>query len=313
MPTGFADSHFQRSRSGTLYDFCFSAARFRWTTYIIAAAVSFLYGVFNGVVLHRPEQDVANEVLASILIIIVLRVGYFAWGYRRAERQDTVPTSRQVRLSLASVTICLIAFLLVVIYDFGFVPTDVAAQDKLSTAVYDLKGGRTQAATKSARKAIELVVSAKEAATPADPNFFIAATQDSSALRSYGGALETEAFDLQLQLAEYRSVLANVSLSDYAGLGCQDKSQELYPPYSEYVVMDQVVKNCSQQIDGTITWVHVIFVNSHIIYRGGPVKLEDVRFVNCTFSVERSNAGFQVLQYATLGQPKLDFTLKPPG
>jgi hypothetical protein len=38
----------------------------------------------------------------------------------------------------------------------------------------------------------------------------------------------------------------------------------------------------------------VIFVNSHIIYRGGPVVLENAYFLNCTFEIDRQSNGQQL-------------------
>lgn len=35
----------------------------------------------------------------------------------------------------------------------------------------------------------------------------------------------------------------------------------------------------------------LIIVNSHIIYRGGPITLENVSFINCTFEIDRRPAG----------------------
>jgi hypothetical protein len=51
-----------------------------------------------------------------------------------------------------------------------------------------------------------------------------------------------------------------------------------------------VISNSPFIVD-TLYLKHVIFQNSHIIYRGGPVILEDVYFVNCTFEVVQQSAG----------------------
>jgi hypothetical protein len=60
-----------------------------------------------------------------------------------------------------------------------------------------------------------------------------------------------------------------------------------------------VLSGCQQHIDGVV-WQNVVFLNARIIYGGGPLTLEDVTVVNCTFTVERNNDGFRLLQYATL-------------
>jgi hypothetical protein len=44
---------------------------------------------------------------------------------------------------------------------------------------------------------------------------------------------------------------------------------------------------------------NVAFENAHIIYHGGPVILQNVRFVNCTFDVRRSLQSERLLEAAT--------------
>lgn len=43
---------------------------------------------------------------------------------------------------------------------------------------------------------------------------------------------------------------------------------------------------------------NVVFENANIIYHGGPVILQNVRFVNCTFSVRRSPQSEKLLEAA---------------
>lgn len=59
------------------------------------------------------------------------------------------------------------------------------------------------------------------------------------------------------------------------------------------------LSDVTQTLDG-VEWKDVVFVNSTIRYRGGDLKLENVRFVNCTFQVPESNRGSQLADYATL-------------
>ena len=59
-----------------------------------------------------------------------------------------------------------------------------------------------------------------------------------------------------------------------------------------------------QLLDG-IKWKNVTFVNTHIIYAGGPLALDHVSFVNCTFDVPHDRKGEQVVNYATLATSSL--------
>jgi len=42
-----------------------------------------------------------------------------------------------------------------------------------------------------------------------------------------------------------------------------------------------------------------------ISYKGGPVILDSVTFVNCTFQTERNDEGIKLLQYAALNENNL--------
>jgi len=50
----------------------------------------------------------------------------------------------------------------------------------------------------------------------------------------------------------------------------------------------------------------VLFQNSHIIYHGGPVVLEDVTFINCTVDVEQNPNGIAFTK-AVLGAESVTF------
>jgi hypothetical protein len=60
-----------------------------------------------------------------------------------------------------------------------------------------------------------------------------------------------------------------------------------------------MLNGVTQTLDG-IEWKNVVFVNSRIRYRGGDLRLDGVRFVNCTFVVPAGSRGLQMADYATL-------------
>ncbi|PYX34343.1 MAG: hypothetical protein DMG80_02510 [Acidobacteria bacterium] len=64
-------------------------------------------------------------------------------------------------------------------------------------------------------------------------------------------------------------------------------------------VHDNIMRNGIQTLDG-ITWWNDVFVNMTIHYRGGPLALKNVRFVNCRFEVVENQRGQQVLALAIL-------------
>lgn len=61
----------------------------------------------------------------------------------------------------------------------------------------------------------------------------------------------------------------------------------------------------TQTLDG-IAWKNVVFVNTHIRYHGGDLKLDHVRFVHCTFEMPQGARGMQLANYAALGSNQLN-------
>jgi hypothetical protein len=68
------------------------------------------------------------------------------------------------------------------------------------------------------------------------------------------------------------------------------------------VIKDLVLIGATQTLD-YITWDDVTFIDAHIKYQGGPVRLRHVRFVNCTFDFPSNDVGARVAEYAAL-EPK---------
>jgi hypothetical protein len=54
---------------------------------------------------------------------------------------------------------------------------------------------------------------------------------------------------------------------------------------------------------------NIIFRNIHIMYRGGPVQLENVYFVNCTFEIVRQPSGVEFAEKVLEPTPSTDFAV----
>lgn len=65
-----------------------------------------------------------------------------------------------------------------------------------------------------------------------------------------------------------------------------------------------IIKSGRQTLDG-FEWRNVTFVGTHIFYKGGAVKLEGARFVNCTFDLPPDTKGAKLAQYVALTLPTL--------
>ncbi|HEY5175534.1 MAG TPA: hypothetical protein VII95_08225 [Terriglobales bacterium] len=295
-----------------MFDFFFQRTSYRWGTYSIAALVIFIYGAFNEIALGRAGTEVTQEALT--LGAVVLVVGLISHAVVSHPKASSIPRSYGISLGFASCVV-VVALLIANTHDFSLTAKDVAAQDDLMRAVYDVEHGKVQAATKATRKAETLIAAAAQSDMAVDPAFFVDATKSIAKLHNKGGDLRIEAFNLQQQLAAYRSTLGQVdvgSLSNYMHLVCSSDKQEWFPPTKSFIVTGAIVEGCKQHID-ELQWHDVIFVNSRIIYRGGPLRFDNVTFVNCTFSVERNDDGFKLLQYATTPDGLLEIVSKTSG
>jgi hypothetical protein len=68
------------------------------------------------------------------------------------------------------------------------------------------------------------------------------------------------------------------------------------------IIKGPILIGATQTLD-YINWEDVTFVNTHIRYKGGPVRLRNVRFVNCTFDFPNNDIGAKMAEYAAL-EPK---------
>jgi hypothetical protein len=120
--------------------------------------------------------------------------------------------------------------------------------------------------------------------------------------------VQTAVFEAQRQLAEYRSTLQPIPQQSHGGFECAPGSnmRSVFGPSGNQVTANRLIsgttiKNCPQTLDG-FTWVNVVFINSTISYKGGPVVLANVSFINCTFVAPQTDDGVRMLQYAALDE-----------
>jgi hypothetical protein len=120
-------------------------------------------------------------------------------------------------------------------------------------------------------------------------------------------ALREAAHDGILKLAEYRTAIAPPPPNAQAAyLG----DAELIGPnrhlINSAIVGNHVIHNSPDgfDIDGFVL-KNVVFTDVTIVYRGGPVFLENVRFINCRFEVPDTHQGDQLLEAAIKQQTDL--------
>jgi hypothetical protein len=188
--------------------------------------------------------------------------------------------------------------------------------DQTQQLIHDLlsmakTSANPEIAAKAAQAAASLTATLRQQKRSAVPEFFAETNQDLNFLRSKNEPnLKAVAFTTQQQLAEYRSALQpqkqiGTSFTCGPNFGRKDAFVAMGNSANpSHFVGNVTIVDCPQSLDG-FAWKNVVFVNSRISYSGGPVVLDNVTFVNCSFKIEQNEEGTRLLQYAALDQNNL--------
>ncbi len=193
-------------------------------------------------------------------------------------------------------------------------------------------------AAKVTLQAAELTTTLRTQKSPAPPDFF---EQSLDALNHIGEQQNPNIVRVRMALAEYRSALETApadlkkrdvvtAKSTIRGPVRAATLSSLVPkgtlmianpaPIAEWTFsrfhksftdLNIVAEHGGSQVLDGIHWHHITFIGAHIIYDGGDLDLEDVRFVNCTFEVhphaEAPLRTVKLLDYAILREGHLSF------
>jgi|SRR5208337_1099766 len=141
---------------------------------------------------------------------------------------------------------------------------------------------------------------------PANDSFFLQTLAALSTLKSANKApaISQATFRAKVELANYRSAVESASPVDLA------KGTKKPPPLGQRrsIYANSLFQGVPVVLDG-MDWENDTFINSYIVYRGGPVRLNGVRFINCTFSVAYANpvAAESLLRYAILQDQEFEW------
>jgi hypothetical protein len=93
--------------------------------------------------------------------------------------------------------------------------------------------------------------------------------------------LQGAAWSARLALLDYRSSLQEPFKGQtVAGTGQESAFQTPQLP----IIRESVYRDITQKLDG-VFWKDIVFENVHVEYDGGPIAMQNVRFINCTFSM----------------------------
>lgn len=184
--------------------------------------------------------------------------------------------------------------------------TQKLIHDLLSAAKIATKPEIAVRATETAGSLTAILQKEKRSAPP---EFFQSVIQEIDALSQQNGQpLKDVVFRTQKQLAEYRSTIQPQQTIG-STIICTPNFNGESLTMGRRLMSNLTLMNCPQVLDG-IGWKNIVFLGSHIIYRGGPLILENVIFVNCTFEVQQNNDGQSLLQYVALDKKALNIQSK---
>jgi hypothetical protein len=174
--------------------------------------------------------------------------------------------------------------------------------EALTIAQLKLQEGSPQSAVKAVLIANAEIASQKQRRAPEPHEFFVATFQKYDALSSASQfQLAQEAFKGKVELAEYRSSLTAMPanpppLQAIGNFTIIDNTHKL--------LADSLIVSTEIAID-YFELRNVVFRNATIIYHGGPMRMEDVKFIDCHFVVANLPTGNQLLRAAALEEKAL--------
>jgi hypothetical protein len=201
-------------------------------------------------------------------------------------------------------------------------PENEALFEHVTQARIELATLRSAENVAPSRKAEPAAASVSSPAPPTDPNVipavhsgvYAVATPPVVADNPAAKTLKAAATDAKrLSTVLPHAIAANSTLNPSSfGKGYLDATsmpsaaEILLPPASRsladnVIVEDLTIAGASQTLDG-IRWRNVIFVGTRLRYEKGPIDLENVRFVGCTFGLATDVRGARLATAIALGQ-----------
>jgi hypothetical protein len=250
----------------------------------------------------KPEKPDIKRWIEFIVFLLVFGGGIVWAGHHELDQLDTRLEKIERRLDKFDSALRILS-------NAQNGDTKSLINEILAQAKEFSNAGRKDSALKFLAAANKLTDSVIIHQTTAPPSFFEQATLDLVPM-SVDAQLRPTAFSTQTKLAEYRSALLPVpsvsgSISDcnhvHGAIGFANYSGEFR------FARNGGVLNCDHQLLDNVGWVDWVFVNTHIEYRGGPLLLKNVKFVNCTFEVGVQQPAYRFLQYVALDQNDLSY------
>jgi hypothetical protein len=178
--------------------------------------------------------------------------------------------------------------------------TKTIIDEALTVAKNASDEGRAESAKTVLDIANRLLAEEKASKQPAAQEFFDSTIKKYQKLQKYPG-LADSAWEGSTRLVEYRSAISSVPPGATVRIGELSRRGPFSYLKDSFISGPNAIAMGTEKgfvLDG-FELENVIFENATIIYHGGPVILQNVRFVNCSFEVRKSSQSEMLLEAAT--------------
>jgi hypothetical protein len=291
--------------SERLYQLWYFDLRARRRLQLLTVLIGFSYGVFNSLVLGRPEGRVTWETMGVIFsLTILLSVAYCFKKDRVTEASvvkfsyehlgELIAKNRRI-LEWGLVTS---AVVLVMAFTSRFVP-----RLSVQAAGFDMRLSRAVSSVKpldknSIDELTTIFSTARADKVSVNPRLLHLASKKITEASQQ----DPHAWPAALALLDYRSSL-NDQKPTYPKVVCIDLQ------HGGAIVVNSSFLGCQEVLDGS-EWKNVVFEDSTVVYHGGPVILENVQFKHCQFNFDYTPASQELASHLTMSDT---VTMTVPG
>ena len=250
--------------------------------------ISLGLGAFLAVFLHVSGLSLHDTSIVCVVAACAVELAR-ALAYKQDRVTAVVPFRGAVLRATFATVVILIAVLLRVLY------APITVQAALDSAEQEAKVGNIEDANKRVQEVSGKLERLKKNHVPARAGFFAFAVNRLNQLPPAGVPAES-VHDALVQLAEYRAGINGPD--EVVRIGDMRREGQFTLLKDSVISSQNAVQIGSDKgfvLDGFIL-DNVTFQDTTIIYKGArPVKLHNIRFINCRFLVNLSPQGTQLL------------------
>jgi hypothetical protein len=261
---------------------------------VLTVVISFAYGIFNALVLKRPENRITWETVCIAFSVTAVLSAVYCVRARTSELKVTSteavrdPVSQDAVWGFNRLVYAGLGSVLLVMLFIARPPANRVYAAALDFRLRSLIASPNASDPENIGKMVAALKAASGSGLRIKPGLV-----DAASSRVADASLrDPSLWHSTLGIMGYRSTQTDVANRDLNKTSCinngDTSSIHTAVSYSQ-------IDNCSQVLDG-VEWNGVVFQDVVVIYHGGPTKLKDNQFKNCHFFVDYSPAGQELVK-----------------